>query len=100
MYAIRSYYGTAYEALPKTFSHAKIEHLDRIIKKEQYIEDHLYRVERQDVIASLIKIIRYKVQCVQSFEDIRGNITKDLKTVLENLILGFPVPNIVRNNFV
>jgi len=91
---------TAYEALPKTFSHEKLEHLDRIIKKEQYIEDDRFRVERQDVIASLVEIIRYKVQSVQSFDQIRNNITKDLKPLLENIILGFPVPNIVYEDMI
>jgi len=89
---------TAYEALPKTFSNEKLEHIDRIIKKEKYIESEDFSMERQDVIAALVNIIRYKVQCVQDFDQIRGNFNRDVKPLIENLILNFPVPNIVYEN--
>ncbi|MCL1865336.1 MAG: fructose-1,6-bisphosphatase [Spirochaetes bacterium] len=86
---------SAYEALPKTFSNEKLEHIDRIIKKEKYIESNDLTMEKQDVISALVHIIRYKVQGVYDFDQIRGGINKDLKPLLENLILNFPVPNIV-----
>jgi fructose-1,6-bisphosphatase-3 len=86
---------SAYEALPKTFSNEKLEHIDRIIKKEKYIEADDFRMEKQDVISALVHIIRYKVQGVHDFDQIRGGINRDLKPLLENLILNFPVPNIV-----
>jgi fructose-1,6-bisphosphatase-3 len=86
---------SAYEALPKTFSNEKLEHIDRIIKNEKYLEEDNIRMERQDVISALVNIIRYKVQGVFDFDQIRGGINKDLKPMLENLILNFPVPNIV-----
>ncbi|HOP64478.1 MAG TPA: fructose-bisphosphatase class III [Spirochaetota bacterium] len=89
---------TAYEALPKTFSNEKLEHLDRIIKKERYIEAEDFNMERQDVISALVNIIRYKVQNVHDFDQIRGNFSRDVKILLENLILNFPVPNIVYEN--
>jgi len=89
---------TAYEALPKTFSNEKLEHLDRIIKKEKYIEADDFNMERQDVISALVNIIRYKVQNVQDFDQIRGSFNRDVKLLLENLILNFPVPNIVYEN--
>ena len=89
---------TAYEALPKTFPRDKLEYLDRIIRKEKYIPGEEYAMERQDVISSLVKIIRYKVQDVKDFDKIRGNINKDLKLIIENFILNFPVPNIVYEN--
>ncbi len=86
---------TAYEALPKTFSHDKLEHLDHIIRKEKYLEDKHHGLERQDVISSLVNIIRYKVQSIDAFEAIRPSINSDLKPTVENIILGFHVPNIV-----
>ena len=86
---------SAYEALPKTFSNEKLEHIDRIIKKERYVESEDFTMEKQDVIAALVHIIRYKVQGVYDFDQIRGGINKDLKPLIENLILNFPVPNIV-----
>lgn len=89
---------TAFEALPKTFSNEKLEHLDRIIKKEKYIEADDFHIERQDVISALVHIIRYKVQSVHDFDLIRGSINRDLKPLLENLILNFHVPNIVYEN--
>lgn len=89
---------TAYEALPKTFSNEKLEHLDRIIKKEKYIETEDFNMERQDVISALVNIIRYKVQNIQDFDQIRGSFNRDVKLLLENLILNFPVPNIVYEN--
>lgn len=87
-----------YEALPRTFSNEKIEHLGRIIRKEKYFITANYYIERQDVISSLVKIIQYRVQNVSDFDQIRNNINKDLKLTLENLILGYPVPNIVYEN--
>jgi fructose-1,6-bisphosphatase-3 len=89
---------TAREALPRTISEEKLDYLDRIIRKEKYIEGAAFAMERQDVISSLVKIIRYKVENVQDFDKIRWAINKDLKLIIENLILNFPVPNIVYEN--
>lgn len=86
---------TAQEALPKTFSAEKLDYLDRIIQQERYITSEEFGMERQDVISSLVKIIRYKVEDIVDFDQIRDGINKDLKILLENLILNFPVPNIV-----
>ena len=89
---------TVYEALPKTFSNEKLEHLDRIIKNEKYIEADDFKMERQDVVSALVNIVRYKVQGIQDFDIIRGSISRDIKPLLENLILNFDVPNIVYEN--
>jgi len=89
---------TAYEALPKTFSNEKLEHIDRIIKNEKYIEADEVRMERQDVISALIHIARYKVQGIQDFDIIRDSISRDIKPLMENLLLNFSVPNIVYEN--
>jgi fructose-1,6-bisphosphatase-3 len=89
---------TAYEALPKTFSVDKLEYLDRIIRREEYFESETFRMARQDVISSLVEIIRYKVQDISDFDNLRDSIPRDLKPVVENLILNFPVPNIVYEN--
>jgi fructose-1,6-bisphosphatase-3 len=86
------------EALPSTFSNEKIEYLGRIIRKEKYFINESFSMERQDIISSLIKIIQYRVQNIKDFDQIRNNINKDLKLILENLILNFPVPNIVYEN--
>ncbi|MBN2038531.1 MAG: fructose-bisphosphatase class III [Spirochaetes bacterium] len=84
-----------YEALPKTVSNDKIEHLGRIIRKEKYFTTDEITLERQDVISDLVKIIQYKINDIKYFERVRFSINKDLKQILENLILNFPVPNIV-----
>ncbi len=89
---------TAYEALPKTFSVDKLEYLDRIIRREEYFENEAFPTARQDVISSLVEIIRYKVQDISDFDNLRDSIPRDLKPVVENLILNFPVPNIVYEN--
>jgi hypothetical protein len=89
---------TAFEALPKTITREKLDYLDRTIRKEKYITTDDYTMERQDVISSLVKIIRYKVQDIMDFDRIRGNINKDLRLIIENFILNFPVPNIVFEN--
>lgn len=86
------------EALPKTFSREKIEHIERIIRKEKYLPTDRFSMERQDVISALVRIIQYRVQNIKDFDQIRDNINRDLKQVLENLILKFPVPNIVYEN--
>jgi fructose-1,6-bisphosphatase-3 len=89
---------TAYEALPKTFANEKLEHIDRIIKNEKYIEADDVRMERQDVISALVQIVKYKVQGIQDFGIIRDSISRDIKPLMENLILNFHVPNIVYEN--
>ncbi len=86
------------EALPKTFSARKIDYLSRVIRKETYFSEADNSMERQDVISSLVKIIQYRVKHVKDFDQIRTNINRDLKLILENLILNFPVPNIVYEN--
>lgn len=87
-----------YEALPKTVSNEKIEHLGRIIRKEKFTTDENISMDRQDVISDLVKIIQYRVQNIQNFDRLRLNVNKDLKLILENLILGFPVPNMIFEN--
>jgi len=89
---------TAQEALPKTFSVEKLEHLDLIIRKEKYVEPRGISLARQDAISSLVSIIRYKVQDTKDFDLIRSNINRDLKPIIENMILNFPIPNIVYEN--
>lgn len=89
---------TCYEALPKTFSKEKIEYLALIIRNEKYFSEVNMTMEMQDVISALTKIIQYRIQNVKDFDQIRKGINKDLKDVLENLILNFPVPNIVFEN--
>lgn len=87
-----------YEALPKTFSDEKIEYLGRIIRKEKYFRAGNYSMEHQDVISALVKIIQYRVQNITNFDMLRINLNKDLKQTFENLILKFPVPNIIYEN--
>jgi fructose-1,6-bisphosphatase III len=89
---------TVYEALPKIFSPEKLEYLDRIIRREQYYENPGMRMERQDVIASLAEVIRYKVNSVADFDLIRPSISSEMKPFVENLLLNFPVPDIVYEN--
>jgi len=89
---------TCYEALPKTFSMEKIDYIGRIIRKERYFISDIYHMDRQDIISALGKIIDYKVQNINDFDQIRTSINKDLKKTLENIILHYPVPNIVYEN--
>ncbi|HOD16151.1 MAG TPA: fructose-bisphosphatase class III [Spirochaetota bacterium] len=89
---------TAQEALSKHFSVEKLDYLDHAVQAERYLPDEPFTMERQDVIWALVKIIRYKVEDIVDFEQIRSNINEDLKSVIENLILGFHVPDIVYEN--
>ncbi len=86
------------EALPKTFSAEKIDYLGRIIRRERYFTTAEFAMERQDVISALVRIIQYRVENATKFDEIRKNINKDLKIFIENLILKFPVPNVVFEN--
>ncbi len=83
------------EALPKTFSNEKIEYLGRIIRKEKYFESDIFSLERQDVISALVRIIQYRVQSIRDFDMVRVNLNRHLRQTLENLILGYPAPNII-----
>ncbi len=89
---------TAQEALTKNFANEKLDYLDRIIQAEKYIASQEFSIERQDVISALVKIIRYKVEDIVDFDQIRPSINNDLKIVIENLILNFHVPDIVYEN--
>lgn len=89
---------TLREALPKTLEHGKLDYLDRIIRKEEYFRSENYAVERQDVISSLVTVIRYKMQNVSDFERSRITIEPELKTLLGNLLLNFKVPAILYEN--
>lgn len=89
---------TLREALPKTLSPEKLEYIDRIIRKEQFFKSKDFAMERQDIISSLVKVIRYKIQDIKDFERISSSISPEIKTLMENLILGFRVPEIVYEN--
>jgi len=89
---------TSYEALPKTVSNEKIQYLGSIIRKEKYQVYENIKMARQDVISDLVKIIQYKINNIRNFDKIRLSINNDLKQILENLILNFPVPNIIYEN--
>ena len=89
---------TAQEALSKHFSIEKLDYLDHAIQAERYLTDEPFTMERQDVIWALVKIIRYKVEDIVDFDHIRSSINQDLKAVIENLILGFHVPDLVYEN--
>jgi fructose-1,6-bisphosphatase III len=89
---------TCYEALSKTVSNAKIQYLGGIIRKEKYYITDAISMERQDVISDLVKVIQYKINSIKNFDFIRMNINKDLKQILESLILNFPVPNVIYEN--
>ncbi len=89
---------TAQEALSKNFSSEKLDYIDRVIQGERFLPVEDLPLERQDVISALVKIIRYRVEDITDFELARVNINKDLKTVIENLILNFRVPDIIYEN--
>ncbi len=89
---------TAQEALSKHFSVEKLDYLDHAVQAERYLPDEPFTMERQDVIWALVKIIRYKVEDIVDFEQVRSSINEDLKAVIENLILGFHVPDLIYEN--
>ncbi|MDR3237752.1 MAG: fructose-1,6-bisphosphatase [Spirochaetia bacterium] len=89
---------TLREALPKTLDHEKLDYLDRIIRREQYFRSENYAMQRQDVISSLVTVIRYKIQNIYDFERVSMTIAPELKPLLSNLLLNFRVPAIVYEN--
>ena len=86
------------EALPRTFAREKLVYLDRVIRKERFFPAPELAMQRQDVIRALVTIIRSKMQDSRDFDTIRMSISLELKPVLENLILDFPVPDLVYEN--
>ena len=89
---------TLREALPKTLEHRKLDYLDRIIRRDQYFRSEEYAMERQDVIAALASVIRYKVQNINDFERAAITVAPELKQLVSNLLLNFKVPAIVYEN--
>ena len=84
-------YQTCIEALPKTFSVEKIRYLVRIIRKQTYIPSPTITLDMQDVIMSLIQILKYKLSNIDY--DIATLIFPEFRNVIQRLISGLPVPN-------
>ncbi|MEN8141364.1 MAG: fructose-bisphosphatase class III [Thermodesulfobacteriota bacterium] len=86
-------YQTCREALPKTFSHDKIQYLTRLIRKRSYQEDKTSRLDRQDVILCLVQILKYKLANIRS--PIRNTFQPQFQNTIERLLSGLPVPDSV-----
>ena len=84
-------YQTCIEALPKTFSRGKIRYLVRIIRKQAYICDDDITLDMQDVIMSLVQILKYKLSNIDYNAD--ELILPEFREIIQRLISGLPVPN-------
>jgi len=89
---------SAFEALPKTTPKENIRHIERIIRKEHYLESENIRLDRQDIISSLVKIIRSKVNNIRDYNALQKKYPKDLESIIDNLLLDFHVPNLIYEN--
>ncbi len=86
-------YQTCREALPKTFSHDKIQYLTRVIRKRSFLEDETIRMDRQDVIFCMVQILKYKLANIRS--PVRSIFLPEFQNTIERLINGLPVPDSV-----
>lgn len=86
-------YQTCREALPKTFSTAKIQYLTRIIRKRCYVADDTISLDRQDIIFCLVQVLKYKLANIRS--PIRNIFLPEFRTTIERLLTGLPVPDSV-----
>ncbi len=84
-------YQTCKEALPNTFSSEKIQHLTKIIRRQQYLEDDVIQMDMQDVILCLVQILKYKLTNIRSH---RTEIFRpEFRDIIARLLSGLPVPD-------
>ncbi|MFH0782026.1 MAG: fructose-bisphosphatase class III [Pseudomonadota bacterium] len=84
-------YQTCKEALPNTFSSEKIQHLTKIIRRQQYLEDDIIQMDMQDVILCLVQILKYKLTNIKSH---RTEIFRpEFRDIIARLLSGLPVPD-------
>lgn len=86
-------YQTCKEALPNTFSEAKLQYLTRIIRKRRYLDDQIQRMDRQDVIFCMVQILKYKLANIRTPN--RRIFLPEFKQTIQRLIAGLPVPDSV-----
>ena len=84
-------YQTCIEALPRTFSVEKIQYLVRVIRKQAYLYDDNITLDMQDVIMSLVQILKYKLSNIEYSVD--ELILPEFRDVIQRLISELPVPN-------
>ena len=84
-------YRTCIEALPKTFSVKKIQLLVRIIRKQAYVHDDDITLDMQDVIMSLVQILKYKLSNIDRHLD--ELLLPEFRETVRRLISGLPVPD-------
>lgn len=84
-------YQTCKEALPATFSTDKIQYLTKIIRKKQYFQDKIIRMDMQDVILCLVEVLKYKLT------NIGARTTEvflpEFRDTINRLLSGHPVPD-------
>ncbi len=84
-------YQTCKEALPSTFSAEKIQYLTKIIRKKQYFQDKIIRMDMQDVILCLVEVLKYKLT------NIGARTTEvflpEFRDTINRLLSGHPVPD-------
>ncbi|MDT8448493.1 MAG: fructose-bisphosphatase class III [bacterium] len=84
-------YQTCKEALPKTFSEAKLQYLVRVIRKQSYFDDRELKMDRQDVILCLADIIKYKLDNVDY--NLNEVIQPEYREYVRRLIADQKVPD-------
>ncbi len=84
-------YQTCKEALPKTFSANKIQHLVKIIRKKSFIVDKQIKMDMQDVILCLVEILKYKFNNVQHKVD--KYYLPEFKDVIDRLLTDRDIPD-------
>lgn len=89
-------YQTCIEALPRTFSPEKIQYLVKVIRKKGFIEDPEINLDRQDVIVSFAKIVKYKLSNVDY--DFNKVILPEYRDMILRMISGHPVPDLLFEN--
>ncbi|MCG6929313.1 MAG: fructose-1,6-bisphosphatase [Desulfofustis sp.] len=84
-------YQTCREALPNTFTPDKVQHLVRIIRQHQYLQDDTIKMDMQDVILCLVQVLRYKLNNARyRAEDV---LLPEFQDSISRLLSGLPVPD-------
>ncbi len=84
-------YQTCTEALPKTFSVHKIQHLVRIIRKRKYIKDDNIKMDIQDVIMCLVQVLKYRLTNIGY--NVEDAFRPEFRETINRLLAGLPVPD-------
>ena len=100
LYVLRGRFGmlfqTCLEALPKTFSKEKLGYITDVIEREKFFRSNESFMDIQDVIQSLITVLRYRIGT--NYQYLQGLFDEEIKDLVLLLFIGKSSPSLIFEN--